>query len=145
MEGGLAAGQMGNTITTPSKDVIVMWWPLLGRNGLGPLEMVYIDWKSLAWWERGSRTISRGITPWKALHQSPTIPRHYLIGPIKTWVGKRANNIIACLAITACKLQSVLGWAMYAKLPLGDKPHNRVIIPQDLRETVTNWEAIMKK
>ena len=29
---------------------------------------------------------------------------------------------------------------MYVKLSLGDKPHDRVIIPQDLRETVTNGE-----
>ena len=39
MEGSSAAKQMGNTITTPSNDVIVMHCLLLDGNGLGPLKM----------------------------------------------------------------------------------------------------------
>ena len=45
----------------------------------------------------------------------------------------------ACLGITACKLWFVPRLTMYAKLSPGDKPHDRVIIPQD------PWEAMMKK
>ena len=63
MEGGSVAEQMGNAITTPSNDVIVTCCPLLDRNSLGPFVMVYIDWEGLAWWEHGSRMISRGIVP----------------------------------------------------------------------------------
>ena len=94
MEGGSAAEQMGNAITNPSNDDIVTCCPLSDRNSLGPSVMVYIDWKGLAWWEHGSRTISRGTAPWKALCWSPTIPMHYSIWPIKAWVGKHINNIM---------------------------------------------------
>ena len=48
MEGGFAAEQTGNTITTPSNDVIVTHCLLLDRNDLGPFVMVYIDWEGLA-------------------------------------------------------------------------------------------------
>ena len=95
MEGSSAAEQMGNTITTLSNDVIVIHCLLLDRNGLGPLNvMVYIDWKGLAYQEHGSRTISRGVAPCKALFQSPTILRHYSIQRIKAWVGKCTNSIM---------------------------------------------------
>ena len=48
MEGGSAAEQMGNTITTTSHDDVVMWCLVSDRNRLGPLNMmVYIDWKGL--------------------------------------------------------------------------------------------------
>ena len=131
MESGSAAKQMGNTITTPSNDVIVTHCLLSDRNSLGPSVMMYIDWKGLAWQKCGSRTICRGIPPCKALHWSPTIPRHYSIQPIKTWVGKCTNNIMLVWASWHVNCGLSPDKTMYVKLSPGDKPHNRVIIPQD--------------
>ena len=59
-------------------------------NSLGPLEEVYIDWKGLAQWEHRSRMIRRGNAFCKAMHQLPTIPRHYSVQLIKVWIGKCA-------------------------------------------------------
>ena len=45
------------------------------------------------------------------------------------WVGKHINYINACLGVMVCKLWSVPGWIIYAKLCLGNKPCDRDIIP----------------
>ena len=116
----------GYIITTPSDDVIEMQCPLLDRKWSRALSGVHIDWKELAQWEHGSRMISRGIAHCKALHWSSTIPRHYSAWPIKTWVGKHANNIMLVWVLWQVKTVTC-PWMGHVcnNHTSGVKPHNR--------------------
>ena len=129
----------GYAITTPSDDVIDMQYPLLDRKWSGANYWVHIDWKGLALQECRSRIIRRGMAPCKALHQSPAVPRHYSVWPIKTWVGKCANNIMLVWVLWQVNCDLSLDGSCMWNCASGVKPPGRVIISQDPWDTDAMW------